>query len=193
MDLSETVRKASAPLPIIICLTSLTSSRLEDSLNFDIGPEISPRGVLLQKISRRHHHQHALPHDSPSSHARASTNAHLGGTLCVCVCFGAMPLCRCLQRFATPPRSLCDRKLLVRLVQSRTLSTGHRPLSPARTIAERRNHAAEMRRKREGIQSYIQQLERQRRGFNTSFTLSHGHIDPPKAGEEYVYLSIWRT
>ena len=34
------------------------------------------------------------------------------------------------------------------------------------------------------IRSHIRALERSRRGFSTSPRISHGHIDPPKPGEE---------
>lgn len=38
--------------------------------------------------------------------------------------------------------------------------------------------------KRETIRSHIYTLERARRKFSTSCALSHGHIEPPKPGEE---------
>ncbi len=37
------------------------------------------------------------------------------------------------------------------------------------------------------IRSYLGDLARARRKFTTSSTRKHGHIDPPKSGEELVY------
>lgn len=42
--------------------------------------------------------------------------------------------------------------------------------------------------KKQSIRNHIYTLERARRKFSTSSALSHGHLDPPKPGEEYVYV-----
>src|SRR5947208_13517437 len=49
-----------------------------------------------------------------------------------------------------------------------------------------RQHAAEVKLKKERIRNHIHALQSSRRKFSTSCALSHGHIDPPKPGEGYV-------
>ena len=48
----------------------------------------------------------------------------------------------------------------------------------------------EMHLKKCIIRDHIQYLQRARRKFSTSCVLSHGHIDPPKPGEEYVFMPL---
>jgi len=70
-------------------------------------------------------------------------------------------------------------------IQSRklcTTSTGS--LYSSSTVSALRKHVAEVQMKRESIRNHIYTLERARRKFSTSCALSHGHIDPPKPGEE---------
>lgn len=77
------------------------------------------------------------------------------------------PVTRSVSRSASNRlRSLCSRS-----IQSRTF-----------TICRR--HEAEIRARKSTIRSHIQALERSRRGFSTSPHSSHGHLDPPKPGEE---------
>ena len=54
------------------------------------------------------------------------------------------------------------------------------------SFSSQRRHAAEIRLKKELIRNHIYTLQSSRRKFSTSCALSHGHIDPPKPGEEYV-------
>ena len=77
------------------------------------------------------------------------------------------PVTRSVSRSASSKlRSLCSQS-----VRSRTF-----------TIC--RKHEAEIRARKSTIRSHIQALEQARRRFSTSPRSSHGHIDPPKPGEE---------
>jgi hypothetical protein len=54
----------------------------------------------------------------------------------------------------------------------------------SRTFTTCRRHEAQIRARKSLIRQHIQALERSRRGFSTSPRSTHGHIDPPKPGEE---------
>ncbi|OCT45863.1 hypothetical protein CLCR_01765 [Cladophialophora carrionii] len=54
----------------------------------------------------------------------------------------------------------------------------------ASSLALFRRHQYELNVKKDQIRSYIRALEMGRRRFSTSPVQSHGHIDPPKPGEE---------
>ncbi len=54
----------------------------------------------------------------------------------------------------------------------------------SRAFTRCRKHEAEIRARKSTIRSHIQALEQSRRGFSTSPRGPHGHIDPPKPGEE---------
>lgn len=54
-----------------------------------------------------------------------------------------------------------------------------------------RRHGMEVRMKKDVIRRHIQALEASRRKFSTSPAQKHGHIDPPKPGEEYVGKEHW--
>ena len=56
--------------------------------------------------------------------------------------------------------------------------------SQSRTFSICRQHEAEIRARKSRIRTHIQSLEQSRRRFSTSPRSSHGHIDPPKPGEE---------
>jgi ferredoxin len=62
-------------------------------------------------------------------------------------------------------------------------STRHRS-SQLRTFSICQRHESEIRAKKSAIQAHIQALEQSRRRFSTSPRCLHGHIDPPKPGEE---------
>ncbi|OAG41834.1 hypothetical protein AYO21_03837 [Fonsecaea monophora] len=78
----------------------------------------------------------------------------------------------------------------VRSDQVRPLQTGatrilNRNLSlHATTITLCRRHQHELGIKRDLIRDHIRSLELRRRRFSTSHVSRHGHIDPPKPGEE---------
>ena len=63
----------------------------------------------------------------------------------------------------------------------------HRGFCRPFSITNRRRHAIEVQAKKDKIRAYIQDLQHARRKFSTSQSASHGHIDPPKPGEEYGY------
>ena len=77
------------------------------------------------------------------------------------------------------------------LTQCRSISTqSMRPRSfhPApRRILPRPQSSTQC--KREAIRLHIQDLAQRRRKFSTQAALSHGHIDPPKPGEE-LYVTF---
>src|ERR1700722_10325388 len=71
--------------------------------------------------------------------------------------------------------------------QSRKLWIGGgRTVRLNKSFSSQRQHAAEIKLKKELIRNHIYTLQSSRRKFSTSCALSHGHIDPPKPGEEYV-------
>ena len=57
-------------------------------------------------------------------------------------------------------------------------------ISPTRSYSICQRHAAQIRARKISIRSYIRTLEQSRRKFSTSPPQRHGHIDPPKPGEE---------
>lgn len=59
----------------------------------------------------------------------------------------------------------------------------HSP-SMTRTLTIAREHEAEIRARRDTIRHRIRALEHSRRRFGTSPHRAHGHLDPPKPGEE---------
>lgn len=77
------------------------------------------------------------------------------------------------------------------LTQSRTISTQSlRPRSftpAAQRILPRPQNSTKC--KRDAIRLHIQDLAQRRRKFSTQAALSHGHIDPPKPGEE-LYVTF---
>lgn len=80
------------------------------------------------------------------------------------------------------------------LIPSRTGSMRpfYRALSSS-TLSACRRHQVEVRNRKDLIRDHIRVLEQGRRRFSTSPFQKHGHIDPPKPGEEYDNPSIqWR-
>lgn len=53
-----------------------------------------------------------------------------------------------------------------------------------RALSTCRRHDASIRAKRESIRQHIRGLEAARRKFTSTPAVTHGHIDPPKPGEE---------
>jgi hypothetical protein len=47
-----------------------------------------------------------------------------------------------------------------------------------------RHHEAEIRARKSVIRNHIQSLEQSRRRFSASPRIAHGHLDPPKPGQE---------
>ena len=54
----------------------------------------------------------------------------------------------------------------------------------SRTFSICRQHEAEIRARKSRLRTHIRALEQSRRRFSTSLQSYHGHIDPPKPGEE---------
>lgn len=60
-----------------------------------------------------------------------------------------------------------------------------RPISIcSRPFSLWRQHSANLRVKKDAIRQHIRALEVSRRKFSGTTTYNHGHIDPPKPGEE---------
>jgi hypothetical protein len=55
----------------------------------------------------------------------------------------------------------------------------------ASTFTLCRRHEAELRTRKDQIRQHIRALEMGRRRFSITPVVKHGHIDPPKPGEEY--------
>ena len=56
--------------------------------------------------------------------------------------------------------------------------------------SNRQHYHTTLRWRKELIRTYINDLARARRRFTTSSTQRHGHLDPPKPGEESVYTCL---
>lgn len=60
-----------------------------------------------------------------------------------------------------------------------------KPNPGLRGIAQtRRNHALMIQSNKNVIRQHIRSLELSRRKFSTTSVFNHGHVDPPKPGEE---------
>jgi hypothetical protein len=118
-------------------------------------------------------HQHELPYDISS----AGRSGRCGNML--------------------PWRGLCRRSVKSLLEdstrkptrpQSRNLCIVNRAsLRLSDYLSSQRRHVAEMQMKKDLIRNHIHALQTSRRKFSNSCALSHGHLDPPKPGEEYVH------
>jgi hypothetical protein len=54
----------------------------------------------------------------------------------------------------------------------------------------RQQHHTTLQWRKDLIRIYLGDLARARRKFSTSSTQRHGHLDPPKPGEESVYVAF---
>lgn len=60
----------------------------------------------------------------------------------------------------------------------------NRLISPTRSYSVCQRHAAQLRARKISIRSHIRTLEQSRRKFSANSSQRHGHVDPPKPGEE---------
>jgi hypothetical protein len=90
---------------------------------------------------------------------------------------GTSTLSRCLQ---------LESQTLASRIRSRQIHVA--TASPL--LRCRRHHRAELEFKKGQIRTQIRMLELGRRRFTTTPSRMHGHIDPPKPGEEYAIAGL---
>lgn len=89
------------------------------------------------------------------------------------------------------------RQFLITMSHTRALSSAFRratqqrvpqylPRSRYFSLLACRHHEAQIKMRKDAIRQRIQDFELSRRRFSQSAVQQHGHLDPPKPGEEYV-------
>jgi hypothetical protein len=87
----------------------------------------------------------------------------------------------------TTALELCTKSTSIRSrCTSQSMRSRHTPLF-TRNLSAKSHTFAQCRR--DAIRTHIQDLAQKRRRFSTQAALSHGHIDPPKPGEE-LYITF---